>query len=61
MSEVPKQYMMLLDEPGMNLMSLMFKNVQFIEVTGMDIKDNPHFKIIGTPVKETPKVEDAPV
>jgi len=54
MSDDLKQYLLCVDTSGMNALSSLFKGLQFIEVKGLDIKDEPKFKLLANP-QEPPK------
>lgn len=57
--ETKKQYLLLVDDVGMALLSQIIPSINFIQVEGMDIKEDPLRKVLVHPVPpvEAPKVE----
>lgn len=45
-----KQYVLVIDEITMAFISKMFPSMQFIEIQGMNIKDNPTYSLLVTPI-----------
>lgn len=46
----PKQYILMVNDLSMLMLSKMFHGIQFLEVEGMNIKDDPTHMLMVTPV-----------
>lgn len=58
MSEAPiKQYIIMVEEVHMVILSRIFQGLKFLEVEGMNIKDDPKHMIMVTPVMQ-PSVDN---
>lgn len=45
-----KQYLMLCDERGMEILRSVFQNIQFLEVQGMNMSPANQFNLLVTPI-----------
>jgi len=54
--EKQKQYLLMADQMTMALLSRLIPGMQFVEVEGIGMKDNPDYKLLANPV-EKPKAE----
>jgi hypothetical protein len=60
MTEVKKQFVLMVDETSMALLSKLMPSLMYVEVRGIPMTDNLDFVLLGTPnvrpVVETPEV-----
>jgi hypothetical protein len=63
-NETPKlkQYLLVVDDVGMALMQRLSHGINFVEVQGMSMTDNPYHSFLVTPIAkppvETPVTDD---
>lgn len=48
----PTQYLLMVNEISMLMMSKMFNGLQFLKVEGMPIKENPGVMVMVTPIAQ---------
>jgi hypothetical protein len=53
-----KEFFLMVDEIQMSLLSRVLPGIQYVEVQGMNIKDEPNHLLLVTPIKVEPKVEN---
>ncbi len=53
----PKQYLLMVNEISMLMLSKMFNGIEFLEVEGMHIKENERVMVMVTPIKDVTKTE----
>lgn len=50
MEAAPKQYLLMVNDVGMALISRVIAGLQFLEVQGLTVKDNPNLNLLASPV-----------
>jgi hypothetical protein len=59
-NEVKKAYLLTIDDVGMAFLNRVIPGIQYVEVQGMDLKDNPAFRALVTPIPQEPPKETTP-
>jgi hypothetical protein len=50
----PKQFLLMADELSMALLSKLIPSLQFCQVEGMVIPDNPNYQVLANPIPKPP-------